>query len=153
MVEVYFYHLTQQPLDATLRVLLEKSRAAGWRVVVRGRSEETLARLDEQLWLRPEDGFLPHGRAGGDYDAEQPILLTKEVEVVGPFEALVSIEGAEIIADEVRDLARAMILFDGHEAGDVERARAQWRVLTAAGLPAKYWSEETGKWQMKAESS
>jgi DNA polymerase-3 subunit chi len=62
----------------TLRALLEKSLAAGWRVAVRGRTDEMLDRLDAQLWLGPEDGFLPHGRAGGPHDALQPVLLTTE---------------------------------------------------------------------------
>ncbi|MEM1342161.1 MAG: DNA polymerase III subunit chi, partial [Pseudomonadota bacterium] len=65
MSEVFFYHLTRAPLEVTLRLLLEKSLAAGWRVAVRGRSRDMLERLDEQLWLKPEDSFLPHGLAGG----------------------------------------------------------------------------------------
>lgn len=154
MSEAYFYHLTRQPLDVTLRILLEKSLAVGWRVVVRGRDSAALAKLDEQLWLRPEEGFLPHGLAGGPHDALQPILLTTEHRAVpnGPH-ALVSVDGADLDADELRSLTRAMILFDGHDPHAVEGARAQWRALTGAGLAAKYWSEEGGKWEMKAESN
>ena len=31
----------------------------------------------------------------------------------------------------------------------LDRARAQWRELTAAGVEAEYWSEESGKWERK----
>ena len=74
MGEVYFYHLTRAPLEATLPTLLGRARAAGWRVAVRGTDAARLDWLDEKLWL--DDGFLPHGRAGGEFDGDQPILLT-----------------------------------------------------------------------------
>jgi DNA polymerase-3 subunit chi len=149
MGEAFFYHLTRQPLEATLRTLLEKSLARGWRVAVRGRSAVLLDRLDAQLWLG--EGFLPHGRAGGPHDAEQPVLLTEGPAPNGP-DVLVSVEGAAIAAGEAASHARVMILFDGHDPGAVQTAREQWKSLTASGLAAKYWSEESGRWEMKAES-
>lgn len=152
MGEVFFYHLTRAPLEVTLRTLLEKSLGAGWRVAVRGRTEEALERLDAQLWLEPEEGFLPHGRAGGPHDAAQPVLLTTAREAANRPDCVVSVEGAEIGAEEAERLARAMILFDGHDPGAVQAAREQWRALTGAGARAKYWSEESGRWEMKAES-
>ncbi|NKX44741.1 DNA polymerase III subunit chi [Roseicyclus persicicus] len=152
MGEVFFYHLTRSPPDATLRTLLERSLAAGWRVAVRGRTDEALDRLDAALWLGDEEGFLPHGRAGGPHDADQPVLLTTGRAAANRPDCVVSVEGAEIAAEEAAALARAMILFDEREPGAVEAARAQWRALTAAGAKAKYWSEAGGRWEMKAES-
>lgn len=152
MGEVFFYHLTRAPLEVTLRILLEKSLAAGWRVAVRGRSDEMLERLDAQLWLGPEDGFLPHGRAGGPHDAAQPVLLTTARTAANGASCVVSVGGAAIDAEEAAALARAMVLFDGHDPGAVQDARAQWKALAGAGAKAKYWSEDSGRWQMKAES-
>jgi DNA polymerase-3 subunit chi len=150
--EVFFYHLTRAPLEVTLRVLLEKSLAAGWRVAVRGRSAAMLERLDAQLWLGAEDGFLPHGRAGGAHDADQPVLLVTGAEAANRPDCLVSVEGAEITATEAAAASRAMILFHGHDEAAVQVARGQWKALTAAGAKAKYWSEAEGRWEMKAES-
>ncbi|MDA0187725.1 MAG: DNA polymerase III subunit chi, partial [Proteobacteria bacterium] len=65
MAEVFFYHLTQTPLEVTLHLLLEKSLAAGWRVSLRGQSDALLDQLDRALWAGPDDGFLAHGRDGG----------------------------------------------------------------------------------------
>ena len=152
MGEVYFYHLTQSPLEGTLRVLVEKARGAGWRVAVRGRTEAVLDRLDAALWLGEDDGFLPHGRAGGPHDAEQPVLLTTEVAAANRPDCVVSVEGAGIAAEELAGLARAMILFDGNDPAGLETARAQWRALKEAGAKAKYWSEDGGRWEMKAET-
>lgn len=151
MGEVYFYHLTQAPLEVTLRVLLGKSLQAGWRVAVRGRTDAALDRLDEQLWLLPEDSFLPHGRAGGAHDAAQPVLLTTAVAGNDPT-CLVSVEGASVDALEVETMDRVMVLFDGHDEAALQTAREQWKALTAAGVAAKYWSEASGRWEMKAES-
>jgi DNA polymerase-3 subunit chi len=153
MGEVYFYHLTRSPLERTLRVLLEKSLAQGWRVAVRGPRADLLSHLDRVLWEVPEDGFLPHGLAGGPQDAAQPVLLTTDA---GPpangATCLIGIDGAPLTAEEVQALTRSMILFDGGDPGATEAARAQWRSLTGAGVAAKYWSEESGKWEMKRAS-
>ena len=69
-----FYHLTRSAAETLLPTLIDKARAAGWRVEVRGGDAARLEALDGALWLR--EGFLPHGRAGGPHDARQPVLLT-----------------------------------------------------------------------------
>ena len=153
MGAAYFYHLTQRPLEATLPVLLEKSLAAGWRVAVRGTDAARLAWLDEKLWLGAEDGFLPHGLAGGAHDARQPVLLTLSGEPApNRPDCLMSVDGAQVTAQEVDSLQRVCILFDGQSDDAVRAARAQWKALTGAGCTAQYWSEESGRWEKKAET-
>jgi len=152
MGDVLFYHLTRTPLEATLPMLLGKALQAGWRVAVRGTAPERLDWLDEKLWLGPEDQFLPHGRAGGPYDADQPILLTTETHRPNGATCLMAVDGAEVAAAEAVDLARVCILFDGTDPAAVETARAQWRTLTAAGCSAQYWSQESGPWRKQAET-
>lgn len=152
MGAAYFYHLTRRPLQDTLPVLLEKARGAGWRVAVRGRDVGRLAWLDERLWLGGDESFLAHGLAGGPHDALQPILLTASQEVANNPSCVMSVDGAPILPDEVEALERACILFDGTDPEAVSQARVQWKTLTDAGCAAQYWSEESGKWQKKAES-
>lgn len=152
MGAAYFYHLTRRPLEATLPMLLGKAREAGWRVVVRGRDANHLAWLDEKLWLGPEDDFLPHGLAGGPHDAAQPILLTTGRGRPNDAACLMAVDGAEVGADEVQTLDRTCILFDGNDDAAVQAARVQWKTLTLAGCSAQYWSEESGRWQKKAEA-
>lgn len=152
MGAAYFYHLTRQPLEATLPMLLEKSLGAGWRVAVRGRDAARLAALDERLWLGPEDGFLPHGIAGGAQDADQPVLLTTGTERPNGAVCLMAIDGAEVSAAEVQALERVCILFDGNDDAAVQVARGQWKALTGAGCAAQYWSEAAGRWEKKAEA-
>ncbi|EPX81925.1 DNA polymerase III subunit chi [Salipiger mucosus] len=151
MGKAMFYHLTRRPLEATLPMLLERSLAAGWRVVVRGTDAARMDWLDEKLWLGAEDGFLPHGRAGGPRDADQPVLLTLDAEMPNAPACLMAVDGARVAPEEAARLERTCILFDGNDEAAVQAARGQWRALTGAGCPAEYWSEESGRWEKKAE--
>ncbi len=148
--EVYFYHMTRSPLEATLPALLEKSLAQGWKVLVRGRERARLEWLDQRLWLG--EGFLPHGLEGGAHDADQPVLLSTGTGNPHGATALVSVDGAGIAPGEVAGYARAMVLFDGNDPQALEHARGQWKALTAAGCRALYWSQESGRWEKKAEA-
>lgn len=151
MGAAYFYHLTRRPMEETLAMLLGKAISAGWRVAVRGRDPGRLAWLDERLWLGPEDGFLPHGLAGGPMDADQPVLLTTGAATNGAT-CVMSVDGAEVSAQEVAQLDRVCILFDGDDPEALSVARGQWKALKDAGASAQYWSEESGRWEKKAET-
>ncbi len=152
MGAAFFYHLTRAPVEMTLPMLLGKAMGAGWRVAVRGRDDQRMAWLDEKLWLGPEDGFLPHGLAGQPHAADQPILLTTDRDMPNGATCLMSVDGSDVGADEVTALDRVCILFDGNDPAAVDVARGQWKALTAAGCSAQYWSEESGRWEKKAES-
>ncbi|WP_416882301.1 DNA polymerase III subunit chi [Marivita sp.] len=152
MGAAYFYHLTQKPLEATLPMLLGKALGAGWRVAVRGKDAARMDWLDQKLWLGPEEGFLPHGLAGGPHDAAQPVLLTMTREAANDPQCLMTVDGADVSSDEVQRLERVCILFDGNDPAAVDVARGQWRNLTGAGCSAQYWSEELGRWEKKAEA-
>lgn len=152
MGAAYFYHLTQRPLEATLPVLINRALGQGWRVAVRGTDQARLEWLDQKLWLGPEEEFLPHGLAGGPHDALQPVLLTMAAENQNDAACVMVVDGAEVAPGEAAAYERICIVFDGADTAAVERARAQWRTLTEAGVSAQYWSEETGKWEKKAEA-
>lgn len=151
MGAAFFYHLTRAPLEQSLALLLDRSLANGWRVAVRGRDQGRIQWLDERLWLGDEEAFLPHGIAGGAHDAAQPVLLTCGTDLPNNAQCLMSVDGAEVTPENVRDLERVCILFDGHDEAAVQHARGQWKALTDAGCAAQYWSEESGRWEKKAE--
>lgn len=152
MGAAYFYHLTQSTLEETLPMLLGKALEAGWRVEVRGTDAALMERLDQQLWLKPEDGFLPHGQAGGPHDADQPVLLTTGPGAANAPACLMSVGGAGLEPAEVQALERACVIFDGGDGAAVAHARTQWKALTGGGCQAQYWSQESGRWEKKAES-
>ena len=63
-----------------------------------------------------------------------------------------TVDGADVSPDEVTRHERVSILFDGSDEAAVRRAREQWKSLTQANCAARYWSEESGRWEMKAEA-
>lgn len=146
-----FYHLTRSPAESLLPVLIGKSLQAGWRVELRGTDPGRMEWLDRHLWQ--DDGFLPHGLAGGPHDARQPVLLTLPGQQAANRPACVmAVDGAVLAPDEVQSLDRACVIFDGGDAAAVASARDQWRALTGAGAVAEYWSEADGRWQRKQQS-
>lgn len=151
MGAAYFYHLTRQPVEVTLPILLGKALGAGWRVLVLGPSDERMDWLDAKLWLGPDEGFMPHGRAGRPHEADQPVLLSTSTDRPNGAVCLMSVDGANVSPEDVSVLERVCILFDGHDPAAVDHARGQWKTLTDAGCSAQYWSEESGRWEKKAE--
>ena len=151
MGAAYFYHLTRNPLETTLPLLLGKALGAGWRCVVVGRHEARLTALDQALWNGKPTDFLAHGIAGGAHDADQPILLADDHVKTNGAKCAMCIDGAEITPEQVKSYERTCILFDGNDEIALQTARGQWKSLTDAGCAAQYWSEESGNWQMKAK--
>ena len=151
MGAAYFYHLTSASVEQTLPMLLTKSRSAGWVVEVRGRDRPAMERLDQALWGGPAEVFLPHGLAGGEHDAQQPILLTIGTGAANAPTCLMSVHCSDISADEVQAAERTCVLFDGHDGDALAHARVQWKTLTDAGCSAQYWSQDSGRWEKKAE--
>lgn len=146
-----FYHLTGSALEDTAARLLSRAVQEGWRAMLRGTDNDRLDNLDGRLWEVPHDSFLPHGRAGGGDDGAHPVLLGTGAVPTGAH-ALMAIDGAEVSVEEAMTLERVWILFDGQDPAAVDTARGQWRQLTAAGIPAQYWSEKDGHWTRKAVS-
>jgi len=149
MSRILFYHLTEGSVEDTLAQLLPMAVSRGMRVDLRGRDAERLAVLDERLWGGAEEGFLPHGLAGGPHDDRQPVLLTTAVTLRPGVSALMSIDAAEVDPGEVAGLERVWILFDGSDETAVSAARAQWRQLSAAGVVLDYWTQQDGRWQRR----
>lgn len=147
---VMFYHLTRSAPEETLSGLLPRALAQGWRVMVRGTDRAALERLDTRLWVDEGQPFLPHGLDGGPHDADQPVLLGTG-SIANAAQGLFLIDGAETSVDEAQGLERVWILFDGADGAQLAAARSKWKALTEAGLPAQYWSEESGRWEKKAE--
>ncbi len=132
--------------------ILPRALAAGWRVMIRSPDLSALDRLDLALWQGPEDGFLPHGLAGGPHDADQPILLGQGA-IANAAQGLILLDGAGTTPDEAAELQRVWVLFDGDDQAALTAARQLWTRLTGAGLAAQYWSEESGRWEKKTEKA
>jgi len=152
MGHAMFYHLTQSTPEGLIQTLIPRALGQGWRVAIRSPNRPTLERLDDLLWMQPDDSFLPHALAtGSGLDAEQTVLLTQGSALPNGARYLIALDGADIDPAEVATMERACLVFDAADAAQMDHARALWKGLTQAGIAAQYWSEESGNWAMKTE--
>lgn len=152
MALAMFYHLTRSTAEDTVQMLLPRALQMGWRVMIRGTNAAALGHLDSQLWLGADDGFLPHGLSGGKHDADQPVLIGAGPASNGA-RGIFLIDGAVASIDEARQMDRVWLLFDSADPEAMTAARGEWKRLTDAGIPAQYWSEDSGRWEKKSEKA
>lgn len=149
MADVLFYHLTESTLEDALPGLLERSVDRGWRAVVQTGTEERRDALDQHLWTFRDDSFLAHTTDREAYPAEQPILLTTGQENPNEAQIRFLVDGAA--PPELASYERAVFLFDGHDAAQVEAARTHWKTMKDAGHTVTYWQQTSDRrWERKA---
>ncbi len=161
MTEIWFYHLTTQPLAAALPAVLEKALARGWRVVVQVPDEARLKALDDVLWTYAPESFLPHGTIRDRNAGRQPILITDEPESAGATEAdddpgvgaamRLHVGGAAVRLDPATaPYERVVLMFDGRDEAELADARRQWSRLKAQGFTLAYWQQSAqGRWEKR----
>ena len=146
-MQVDFYHLTRTPLARALPRIAERILANAGRLLVVASEEGMRAQLDQQLWTYAPDGFLPHGLAGGEDDARQPVLISDGVEAANGAENVALADG--IWRDEALGFARAFHFFTDDR---IQEARLAWKSLAEKeGVERRYWKQdEAGRWEQAA---
>ena len=145
-MQVDFYQLGAQPVERVLPMLAEKTLAAGGRMLVVAESDAVLSRLDECLWSHAPTSFLPHARAGGEDDAEQPILLAAAPDAANAARNIALADGHW--RDEALTFDRVFHLFD---TNTLEAAREAWKALKdKPGVDCRFHKQEGGKWTQLA---
>lgn len=148
-VEVVFYHLLHQPLEAALPKLLLKCLERDWKVVVQTGSQERCNALDAHLWTFADDSFLPHGTRTDGYAEHQPIYLTAEQD--NPNEADVRFLVDRAPPPPLNGYKRAIYMFDDNDQSAVQEARQRWKDAKAEGFDIAYWQQTpAGGWERKA---
>ncbi|NTJ63897.1 DNA polymerase III subunit chi [Agrobacterium rhizogenes] len=149
MTDVLFYHLTESKLEDALPPLIDKSVERGWQVAVQMREPARRDLLDSHLWTYREDSFLPHGTDEDEMASRQPVLLTISPDNMNNATVRFFIDGAE--ATDVEAYQRVVLMFDGYDQEQLERARAQWKRLKGEGHNLTYWQQtQDGRWEKKA---
>jgi DNA polymerase III subunit chi len=146
-MQVDFYHLTRLPLERALPRIAERVVESGGRLLIVAEDAGARTKLDQLLWSHSAESFLPHGQAGGEGDAHQPVLIA---------ETPVAANGARNIAladgqwrEEALGFDRAFHFFDEER---IAEARAAWKGLADRdGVERRYWKQnEAGKWEQAA---
>ncbi|TPO13624.1 DNA polymerase III subunit chi [Mesorhizobium sp. B1-1-5] len=149
MTDILFYHLTESTLEEALPGLLERSIERGWRAVVQTGTEDRRDALDQHLWIFRDDSFLAHATDREAYPTEQPILLTTGEGNQNAAQIRFLVDGAT--PPDLSGYERAVFLFDGHDAAQVEAARGHWKTMKEAGHAVTYWQQtQDRRWERKA---
>jgi DNA polymerase III subunit chi len=147
MTEILFYHLETQPLERVLPSLLEKSLERGWKAVVETASRERATALDALLWTYRDDSFLPHGLAGEETDADQPVLIATDDGNANAANVRFYVDRA--VPQTADGYERIVYMFSGHDPDAVTEARLAWKALQE-GNTLTYWQQdEGGRWVKK----
>lgn len=147
-MQVDFYHLTVTPLERALPSIAQRVVAGGGRLLIVSDDEAQRGAIDRLLWAYAPESFLPHGQAGGEDDAGQPILIA-----AGADDAANAATNIALIDGEWRDTAlqfdRAFHFFD---ADRIQQARVAWKGLADRdGVERRYWKQDDGgKWEQAA---
>ncbi|WP_295811709.1 DNA polymerase III subunit chi [uncultured Nitratireductor sp.] len=148
-MDVFFYHLTESTLEEALPPLVEKSLERGWRVAIQTGSRERCDALDTWLWTWREEAFLAHGTDRDDHPEHQPVLLTEASSNLNGAQIRFFVDGAD--PGGVEGYERAVVMFDGHDASQLDTARGHWKTLKSAGHAVTYWQQGPDRrWQKKA---
>ncbi|MEP9371135.1 DNA polymerase III subunit chi [Mesorhizobium sp. KR1-2] len=149
MAEVLFYHLTESTLEEALPGLLEKSVERGWRAVVQTGTDERRDALDAHLWTFRDDSFLAHATDREAFLEEQPVVLTTSHGNLNQARIRFLVDGA--VPPDLSDYERAVFMFDGHDANQLEAARGHWKLMKAGGHSVTYWQQTPERrWERKA---
>ena len=149
MTETLFYHLERRSLEEVLPGLVEKSRARGWKALIRADSADRADAIDTLLWTYDDQSFLAHAQQGDGEAARQPVLITVEEGNLNAAEIVFYVGGAQP-ADwgGLNALSRIVMLFDGRDEAALAASRAAWTEAKAAGHDVTYWKESpSGKFE------
>jgi DNA polymerase-3 subunit chi len=146
-MQVDFYHLTMLPLERALPQIAEKVLATGGQLVIVAQDAVQRQKLDQLLWTYAAESFLPHGLAGGEDDARQPVLIADVPEAANAARNIALVDG--IWREEALCFDRAFHFFDEER---IAEARAAWKGLAEReGVQRNYWKQnDAGRWEKAA---
>lgn len=149
MTETLFYHLERRSLEDVLPGLVEKSLQRGWRAAIKTDSSERSDALDTLLWTYNDQSFLPHAQAGDGDASQQPVLITVEDGNPNSAQIVFYVGGAMPSGwEQLKDLTRVVLLFDGRDETALAAARAAWKDAKTSGHDVTYWKEtSSGKFE------
>ena len=148
MTEIRFYHLQTQSLDQALPQILSKAYETGKNIVVK-LPQDTIDKMDQNLWTYNPDSFLPHGTKRDAHEELQPIFLTETDD--NPNDAKILVTGLGAIPNDPEKYDLCCEMLDGRHEQAVSDARIRWKSYQEAGHEVTYWfQDQDGRWTQKA---
>ena len=108
--------------------------------------EESVEKLNMELWTYTTKVFLPHGSRKDGYAALQPIYLTASNENPNGANVLALVGNAEPMA--LDGFEKCLYMFDGNDATQLQTARRRWKEYKGLGFDTTYWRQsDKGVWE------
>jgi len=129
--------------------LVERSLARDWRVVLQFTRQDSLEMIDTKLWTFSDSSFMAHSHEEDEFMHLQPVFLTLDAQL-NPNVAHIRFccEGAH--CPDFQLYQRLVVMFDGHDEEQLEKARIRWRDFKASGEDVTYWQQKIGGgWEKK----
>jgi DNA polymerase III subunit chi len=146
MTDVWFYHLERQPLEIVLPRILAGMHARGDRICVHGADQRQLEDLSLRLWKVEDTAFVPNGFDAADHQ----VLFTAGTEALNSADYRIFVDCD--VPQDLTQIKRAAIFFDGTSETKVEQARELWKRMRTDGHTVKYWKQsDSGRWEDQAQ--
>ncbi len=136
MTRIDFYSNVPDKIQYACR-LVRKARAANCQLVLFGRDQAQLAKIDEALWTFSDTDFLPHVMANDPLAAQTPVLLADASMTNLPHhELMINLSG-----QTPPDFARFERLLEIVAADDDDKAagRERYRYYQQRGYPLSHF--------------
>jgi DNA polymerase-3 subunit chi len=141
-MQVDFYQLSRDPVHLVVPAIAGRVLEQGGRLLIVDGREDARARISSALWAAQPASFLAHGRAGGEGEKHQPILLSGTVQAGNAARHVALTDG--LWRDEALDYDRSFYFFDDATVTD---ARGHWRRLKGLeGGSLRFWRQEGRRW-------
>ena len=110
MSEVFFYHLTQTPLEVALPKILERALSANWSIEVRANVNTNLEDMSNSIWKGSEESFLPNCLENHEDVQDYPIVLSNSP-LKKLRDCLIVVDQAELQENDVESHKRVCLIF------------------------------------------
>jgi DNA polymerase-3 subunit chi len=146
---IQFYHLLSTPLEKALPALMHKALEGQHRVAIHSADAAQRKQISDAMW--GQQVFLPHGDAGMDHAADQPILLSDTMARDNGADVLVILDGSDV--PETDGFAKVLDVFNGADDAAVSAARERWARYKDAGHRLHYIKQQPGGgWKKEAQA-
>ncbi len=147
MTEVRFYHMERQSLEQVLPGLVTRALENGHRILVKTVDEKEAERLSEHLWVYRPDVFIPHGTKKDGHESLQPVYLTSSNDNPGNTDTIILTQGTT--AENIGNYKLCCEILDGRDPGQIDAARARWKIYKESGHALTYWQQGEKSWEKK----
>jgi DNA polymerase-3 subunit chi len=141
-VQVDFYLLSRDPVEAALPGIARRVKGAGDRLLVVSDDAGQREAIGSALWEAYPEDFLAHGRANEPHQERQPLLLSESCEAPNGARHIAFADGRW--REEAFGFERVFLFFDQRT---LDNARGTWRMLGERDdVERRFWKQDGGRW-------